>query len=84
MIDLKIATCKNGDMTPKPSNKCRNPDCIKYASFNIKGLPARFCNEHRTPNMVNAKKKVCAYVDCYKQPSTIATIWFWEINSKYF
>jgi len=44
---------------------CKHPECKKNASYNVVGLKARWCKEHKTPEMVNVRSKLCP---CGKQP----------------
>jgi hypothetical protein len=45
---------------------CKHEGCKKIASYNINGLMARTCKEHKTDNMVNVKNKKCS---CGTRPS---------------
>jgi len=47
--------------------KCQQ--CNKRASFNIRGEKARFCAEHRSPDMVDVKHKICEEDGCEKIPA---------------
>jgi putative hemolysin len=38
--------------------------CSKRASFNTKGLKARFCSDHKEVGMVNVVSKTCDYEGC--------------------
>ena len=43
--------------------------CGKYATYNIRGKTARFCYEHKEPNMVNVKDKTCESDGCQTLPT---------------
>ena len=50
---------------------CEHPNCTQRPSFNILGENTpRFCNQHRTPEMVNNLKiHTCKHHDCNKIPN---------------
>ena len=51
MVDVKSKTCENSTCDTRPV-------------YNFKGLKtARFCTEHKLPNMVNVKSKTCEKCD---------------------
>ena len=43
--------------------------CGKYASFNHSGEKARFCADHKEPNMINVTNKKCEVDGCEKIPT---------------
>ena len=48
---------------------CKEPECLKTASFNFKGLKrGEFCSDHKQPEMVNVHRS-CLDDDCTKAPS---------------
>ncbi len=57
-------------LTHKTCIKCQNEGCTKQPSFNsINESIAKFCSEHKEPNMVNVTHKKCKHEDCTKRPS---------------
>jgi len=44
---------------------CKHSVCKKHALYNIKGLKAKWCKEHKTADMINVADKRC---DCGKIP----------------
>ncbi len=47
--------------------KCKSDGCSKIASFNIDGLPPKFCKNHKTEIMKNTMNKCC--LECGKRAS---------------
>ncbi|AGE48721.1 hypothetical protein PBCVAP110A_164L [Paramecium bursaria Chlorella virus AP110A] len=45
---------------------CKHLECKKRASYNTPGLKAKWCKEHKTPEMIDVNSKKCL---CKKQPS---------------
>ena len=50
---------------------CEHPNCNQRPIFNILGeTTPRFCNQHKTPEMVNLlKKNKCEHGDCTMIPT---------------
>ena len=48
---------------------CQHQICIKYATFNFAdesiGL---YCKNHKLPNMMDVKNRICKHSGCKKQP----------------
>ncbi|ORZ29951.1 hypothetical protein BCR44DRAFT_23414 [Catenaria anguillulae PL171] len=52
------------------SKRCQFDGCTKRPAFNTKGsTKARFCAQHKTPEMVNVKSKRCQFDECTKIPA---------------
>lgn len=43
--------------------KCVYAQCEKQSTFNFRGSPARYCNDHKQKNMINVHAKRCEYCD---------------------
>lgn len=48
---------------------CKALSCKKEATYNLTGMPARYCKEHMTPSMVNVRNKMCTQHGCTKRAS---------------
>lgn len=49
---------------------CKNPECLKRASFNYKNEKySIFCASHKKTNMINLRTKKCLFLNCDKEPS---------------
>lgn len=45
---------------------CIDPNCIKYASYNILGQPPKYCGTHKTDGMININGNYCIDPTCSK------------------
>ncbi len=43
--------------------KCVYAQCEKQSTFNFRGSPARYCNDHKHKNMINVHAKRCEHCD---------------------
>lgn len=46
--------------------KCKDKNCNKYASFNIKGQQPVYCLQHKSDEMINVVSKKCIIDECGK------------------
>ena len=60
----------------RQSEICISDGCTKRASFNVPNVPGSstrlkpiYCAQHKTPNMVNTRCKICIWPDCNRFPS---------------
>ena len=49
---------------------CEHVGCNTIPTYNFSGqTKAKFCKQHKQPNMINVKDKTCEYVGCNTQPT---------------